>query len=144
MEQEQRKQINLNFSEKYIMGKEERISKNRKKYEVFWIMIPDGNEIDIASKRVFSIQTWLVGNDKEFDDRRFIRLDAGRLIPVYVARGLNESFDVDKDLYHLVAGEEIKELFKKHDRKPYSSGNPAESFGSEQGKEEQTSWMETH
>ena len=136
MEQEQRKQINLNFSEKYIMGKEERISKNGKQYEVFWIMIPDGNEIGIASKRVFSIPTWLVGIDKECEDRRFTRLDAGRLIPVYVARGLNESFDVDKDLYHLVAAEEIKDLFKEHDGKPYSSRNLAESFRSEREKEE--------
>ena len=136
MEKEQRKQINLNFSEKYIMGKEERISKNGKQYEVFWIMIPDGNEIGIASKRVFSIPTWLVGIDKECEDRRFTRLDAGRLIPVYVARGLNESFDVDKDLYHLVTAEEIKELFKEHDGKPYSSRNRAESFRSEREKEE--------
>ncbi len=136
MEQEQRKQINLNFSEKYIMGKEERISKNGKQYEVFWIMIPDGNEIGIASKRVFCIPTWLVGADKEFEDRRFTRLDAGRLIPVYAAKGLNESFDVDKDLYHLVAAEEIKELFKEYDGKPYSSRNLAESFRSEREKEE--------
>ena len=101
MEQEQRKQINLNFSEKYIMGKEERISRNGKQYEILWIMIPDGNDIDISSKQVFSVPSWLVGTDRELKDRRFIKLDQGRQIAVYPANGLNENFSVDKEHCHL-------------------------------------------
>ena len=136
MEQEQRKQISINFSEKYIMGKEERTSRNGKQYEILWIMIPDGNEIDISSKRVFAIPSWLVWIDKDLKDRRFIRLEAGRLIPVYVARGLNESLSVDKELYHLSAAEELQELFKKNDRKSYSSRHSAGNFQPERKKEE--------
>jgi len=136
MEQELKKQINLNFSEKYIMGKEGRTSRNGKQYGVFWIMIPDGNEIDIGSKRVFYIPTWLVGTDKDFEERRFTRLEAGRQIPVYVARGLGENFSVDRELYHLSTPEEIAELFRKHDRKPYSAGKTAESIRSDRQKEE--------
>ena len=136
MEQEQRKQISINFSEKYIMGKEERISRNGKQYEILWIMIPDGNDIDISSKQVFSVPSWLVGTDRELKDRRFIKLDQGRQISVYPANGLNENFSVDKEHCHLADPEELASSFREYDRKPYSSRNLAGNFQTERKKED--------
>ncbi len=113
------------------MATEEKVSKEGKPYKLSWIMIPDGNGIDSGSKRVFSLLEWYVYPDKDFPERRYSRLDSGRMHPVFAARGIKDSFSIDRDQIHLSSAEELVEAFRKYDRKPFVSRKPVDETGSD-------------
>lgn len=117
MEKETLNRIVLNFSAENIMGYKEKVSGNGKPYRLVIIRIPDENPIDDGSKRVVEIPEWLIRTDKDNENRRYCYLEIGKMMKIYVARGLNETFSVDEELYHLSLVEDIVELFKKYDRK---------------------------
>lgn len=115
--EKERNDIKLNFSAENIMAYEDAVSKNGKAYRKVWIRIPDGNPLDDSSKRVFWIPDFMVNEDRFDNTRRFAYLDPERLLAVYVARGLGESFEIDLELQHLSPAEDIAEKFRQYDRK---------------------------
>ncbi len=120
MEKEDRNKIVLNFSAKYLIKKEKRISKSGKTYEIFWILIPDDENLNKSEKKVFYLPSWLIFPDKD-KERRYSRLERGRVYSVYDAIAKNDDYEINRDHYQLISADDLVDIFEKNDPNDYRS-----------------------
>ena len=119
MENEEKKTVALNFSEKYILGTLTRDSKKHNSYKNYLIGIPDDDYWKREYKRAFEIPIWKVLDDKYSESRKLTYLELGRTISTREVKLDPETKEikVKEDSMRLIMPDELIEIFKRNDRR---------------------------
>lgn len=136
MENEDKKTVALNFSDKYILGTLTRDSRNHKSYKNYLVGIPDDDYCERQFKRAFEIPIWKVLDDKYVEGRKLTYLELGRTISTREVKFDPETkeIEVKEDSLRLIAPDELIEIFKRNDKKIRKEEKLSDLFTPVEGK----------